>query len=58
MSDAGGKINTELSQEENMAIVRWVWIALNIILVIYGIALFIYAKYFRKNDLIQYVSLL
>ncbi len=38
--------------EENMIIVRWVWIGLNILLVIYAAILFIYAKFFRKSEVI------
>jgi len=36
--------------DENMKVVRWVWIGLNIVLVIYAIVLFIYARCFRKSE--------
>ena len=41
--------------EDNIKIVRWVWISLNILLVIYAFILFLYAKYFRKNEVLAYV---
>ena len=42
--------------EEDMTIVRWVWIGLNIILVIYAIVLYIYAKYWPKKEIRNYVN--
>jgi hypothetical protein len=42
--------------EEDMTIVRWVWIGLNIILVIYAIILYIYAKYWPKKEIRNYVN--
>jgi hypothetical protein len=41
--------------ENNMIIVRWVWISLNIVLVLYGVALFIYAKYFKDKQTLIFV---
>ena len=48
---------SDINIEENMKIVKWVWASLNIILVIYAIVLFVYAKYFRKSEVQNYVRL-
>jgi hypothetical protein len=42
-------------QEQDMIIVRWVWIGLNILLVIYAISLYLYAKYWPKKEIRNYV---
>jgi hypothetical protein len=42
-------------QEQDMIIVRWVWIGLNILLVIYAIILYLYAKYWPKKEIRNYV---
>jgi hypothetical protein len=36
--------------DDNMKVLKWIWVSLNLILVLYGIALFIYGKYFRKKE--------
>lgn len=40
---------------KDVVTVRWVWIGLNIALVIYAIVLAIYARYFRKSEILIYV---
>jgi hypothetical protein len=42
---------------DDMTIVRWVWIGLNIILTIYAIALYVYAKYWPKKEIRNYVTI-
>ena len=42
--------------EENMKIVKIVWICLNAGLIIYALILVIYAKIFRKNEIISLVK--
>lgn len=44
-------------EPNDIIIIRWVWIALNIILILYAIGLFIYARYFRKNEILVYVNI-
>ncbi len=46
----------EIDVDSNMIIVKYVWASLNLILIIYAAGLFIYAKYFRKSEIQNYVS--
>ena len=48
---------SDIDLEENMKIVKWVWASLNVILIIYAFVLFIYAKYFRKSEVQNYVRI-
>ncbi len=43
--------------DSNMIIVKYVWASLNILLIIYAVGLLIYAKYFRKSDIQNYVCI-
>jgi hypothetical protein len=45
-------------KDNDIELVRWVWIGLNIVLVIYGVSLIIYAKYWRKKEILVYVYIL
>lgn len=46
----------DLKFDNEMATLRWIWISLNIVLVIYAAFLFIYGKYYRKRENVIYVS--
>jgi hypothetical protein len=44
-------------KDTGIEMVRWVWIALNFVLVMYALFLFIYAKYWRKKEILATVRI-
>lgn len=48
---------SDIDIEENMTIVKWVWVGLNGLLVIYAVVLFVYARFYRKSEVFVNLTL-
>ncbi len=47
---------SDIDIDANMKIVKWVWVSLNLLLVVYAVILFVCAKFFRKSEVLNYVK--